>query len=107
MVAGSRKKEKQNREVQLLNPPNSLPDVMEGSTPISTLVHAATMVATGIFLVTRLRPLFRVISYTVGKSIGLRMSLNAQQRRESRRSVPSHFPRRVYEELHSGEDSSP
>ncbi|WP_414442636.1 NADH-quinone oxidoreductase subunit L [Burkholderia sp. 22PA0099] len=37
-----------------------LPDSMEGPTPISALIHAATMVTAGVFMVTRMSPLFEL-----------------------------------------------
>ncbi len=42
-----------------------LPDAMPGPTPISALIHAATMVAAGVFLVARLLPLFELSSVTM------------------------------------------
>jgi len=42
-----------------------LPDSMEGPTPISALIHAATMVTAGIFMVARMSPLFEFSPYAL------------------------------------------
>ncbi|MDX6226058.1 MAG: NADH-quinone oxidoreductase subunit, partial [Frankiales bacterium] len=42
-----------------------LPDAMAGPTPISALIHAATMVAAGVYLVARLHPLFLASTVTL------------------------------------------
>jgi NADH-quinone oxidoreductase subunit L len=57
-----------------------LPDAMEGPTPISALIHAATMVTAGVFMVARLSPLYDLSSTAltvVAVTGGLTMVLGA------------------------------
>ncbi len=50
-----------------------LPDAMEAPTPVSALIHAATMVNAGVYLVARVSPLFSSVSvfFTVGMYVGI------------------------------------
>lgn len=56
-----------------------LPDAMEGPTPVSALIHAATMVVAGVFLVARLFPVFSINSdaLTIVTIIGVTSALFA------------------------------
>ena len=49
-----------------------LPDSMEGPTPISALIHAATMVTAGIFMVARMSPLFELSETALSTVLAIR-----------------------------------
>ena len=70
-----------------------LPDSMEGPTPISALIHAATMVTAGIFLVARMSPLFELsvtalsVVLVIGALTALLMALVALVQNDIKRVV--------------------
>ena len=70
-----------------------LPDSMEGPTPISALIHAATMVTAGIFMVARMSPLFELsetalsIVMTIGAITALFMALIAIVQNDIKRVI--------------------
>jgi NADH-quinone oxidoreductase subunit L len=70
-----------------------LPDSMEGPTPISALIHAATMVTAGIFMVARMAPLYelsptaRSVVLVIGAITALSMALVALTQYDIKRVV--------------------
>ncbi len=70
-----------------------LPDSMEGPTPISALIHAATMVTAGIFMVARMSPLFELsqtalsVVLVIGAITALSMGLVALTQYDIKRVV--------------------
>jgi NADH-quinone oxidoreductase subunit L len=70
-----------------------LPDAMEGPTPVSALIHAATMVTAGVFLVVRMSPLYELTPWVrdficiVGASTALFAALIALTQHDIKRII--------------------
>ncbi len=68
-----------------------LPDAMEGPTPVSALIHAATMVTAGVYLVVRMSPLFTLAPFArdvialIGGITAIYSALSATSQRDIKR----------------------